>query len=265
MIEPKEYIIKDNIKPNKLLLNGFKDHGDYYFTRKALYGNYVSLSLYVDKEDYSLGIKVQDNEGIPYVPFYNPDQRHNNLVYLEVIRNYTNFMDSLVTKGILDRVDEEKIKMNKDGKIIKIMYHTDIEKLKMTDNGDWCDLRVSEDTFIPQNEYKLVPLGVSMKLPERYEAHIVPRSSTFKNFGIIQTNSIGIIDNSYSGSNDVWKFPALCIEGKDTVNGKRGTLLHKNDRICQFRIMKKQKQLCFEEVDKLDDKDRGGFGSTGKN
>lgn len=149
---------------------------------------------------------------------------------------------------------------------IKIKYHVDIDKLcNVEGKSDWIDLRVAEDTFIPLKEFKLVSLGVSMKLPDGYEAHIVPRSSTFKNYGLIQTNHQGVIDNSYSGDNDIWKFPAYCVVAKDTVNGKKGTLLHKNDRICQFRIFKKQPNIVFNEIEKLDSKDRGGFGSTGKN
>lgn len=153
-------------------------------------------------------------------------------------------------------------------KQIKIKYHSDIEKLEKIAVGDWMDLRAAEDVFIPQGESMLISLGVSMKLPEGYEAHIVPRSSTFKTWGIIQTNSMGVIDNSYSGTNDVWKFPALCLHAKSIGNVascgvKFGTWVHKNDRICQFRIVKKQPEISFEEVEFLDETDRGGFGSTG--
>ena len=95
-----------------------------------------------------------------------------------------------------------------------------------------------------------------MELPEGYEAHIVPRSSTFKNFGIIQTNHYGIIDESYCGDNDQWCFPAFAL---------RDTIIHKNDRICQFRIVKKQPPVEFEVVEHLGKTDRGGFGSTGIN
>ena len=139
---------------------------------------------------------------------------------------------------------------------IKIKYFTDIEPLKMIDGGDWCDLRAAEDVELKKGEFKLISLGVVMKLPEGYEAHIVPRSSTFKNFGVIQTNHCGIVDNSYCGSNDIWRFPAYAV---------RDTVIHKNDRICQFRIMKKQPTLSFETVERLEAADRGGFGSTGVN
>lgn len=138
---------------------------------------------------------------------------------------------------------------------IKIKYHaSDIEKIKKVGKGDWLDLRSAETIALKEGETALISLGVSMKLPDGYEAHIVPRSSTFKNFGIIQTNSVGIIDNSYSGTNDIWKFPARAM---------RDTIINKNDRICQFRIVKKMPSVVFDEVDTLDNTDRGGFGSTG--
>lgn len=141
-------------------------------------------------------------------------------------------------------------------KKIDIKYHTDIDEIESIDKGDWIDLRSAEDLELKQGEYKLISLGVSMKLPEGYEAHIVPRSSTFKNFGIIQSNGVGIIDNSYSGTNDIWKFPAIAM---------RDTIIHKNDRICQFRIVKRQPLVMFNKRDSLDAINRGGIGSTGIN
>ena len=137
---------------------------------------------------------------------------------------------------------------------IKIKYFDNIDKIKKIKDGDWIDLRASETVTLKKDEFKLIPLGIGMKLPEGYEAHIVPRSSTFKNFGIIQTNSFGIIDNSYSGNDDQWFFPAYAL---------RDTMVNKNDRICQFRIEKKQPDFDLEIVEKLDDSNRGGFGSTG--
>lgn len=142
-------------------------------------------------------------------------------------------------------------------KEIKIKYHSkDIEKLTYIDGkSDWIDLRAAEDVTLKAGEFKLINLGVSMKLPEGYEAHIVPRSSTFKNFGIIQTNHQAVIDNSYCGDNDIWRYPAYAL--KDTE-------IHVNDRICQFRIVENQPRIQFEEVEFLDGQDRGGIGSTGK-
>lgn len=143
-------------------------------------------------------------------------------------------------------------------KNIEIKYHDDeLVKLNYIDGkSDWIDLRSAEDVVLKKGEFKLISLGVSMKLPKGYEAHIVPRSSTFKNFGIIQVNSVGIVDYSYSGDKDIWKYPVLAT---------RDTEIHKNDRICQFRIVENQPMVIFNEVIKLDDTNRGGFGSTGIN
>lgn len=143
-------------------------------------------------------------------------------------------------------------------KEIKIVYHDkNMPKLTFVNGkSDWIDLRASKDYSLIKGEFALIDLGVSMKLPEGYEAHIVPRSSTYKNYKIIQTNSTGIVDNSYSGTNDVWKMPVLATED---------THINKYDRICQFRIMKKMEEINFIETDNLDNNNRGGFGSTGKN
>lgn len=139
---------------------------------------------------------------------------------------------------------------------IKIKYHTDIEPLQQKDGSDWIDLRAAEEVKLSPNQFKLIPLGVSMKLPEGYEAHIVPRSSAFKTWGIIQTNHMGVIDESYCGDNDQWMMPVFAT---------RAVIIHKNDRICQFRIIKKQPKIEFQIVDSLGEEDRGGFGSTGTN
>lgn len=140
---------------------------------------------------------------------------------------------------------------------IDIIYHNpNMPKLEKIDKGDWIDLRASVGGSFKSGDFALIDLGVSMRLPDGYEAHIAPRSSTFKNWGIIQTNSIGVVDNSYSGTNDVWKMP--CFFTRDTV-------IEPNDRICQFRIVKKMEPVSFTEVTKLNSTDRGGFGSTGNN
>lgn len=141
---------------------------------------------------------------------------------------------------------------------IKIKYFTDIEPVEYIggeNKSNWIDLRCAEDIDLKAGEFKLIPLGVGMILPEGYEANIVPRSSTFKNYGIIQTNHYGVIDNSYSGDNDQWRFPAYAT---------RDVHISKNDRICQFRINKIQPTIEFETVEHLNDTDRGGFGSSGK-
>ena len=140
---------------------------------------------------------------------------------------------------------------------LQIKYFTDkIDKLTYIDGkSDWIDLRASEDVDMKAGEWKLIPLGVAIKLPEGYEAHVVPRSSTFKNYGLIQTNHMGVIDCSYCGDNDQWFVPMYAM---------RDTHIGLNERICQFRIMKNQPALRFEEVEHLSEADRGGFGSTGK-
>ena len=141
---------------------------------------------------------------------------------------------------------------------IKIKYFTDkIDKLcYIAGNSDWIDLRVAEDVVMKKGEFRLIRLGVAMELPQGYEAHVVPRSSTYKNFGLIQTNHMGVIDESYKGDADEWKWPALAM---------RDTEVHIGDRLCQFRIMKHQPQINFLEVDSLENEDRGGFGTSGTN
>ena len=142
-------------------------------------------------------------------------------------------------------------------KTIKIKYFTDkIEKLAYIGcKSDCVDLRSSEDVTLKKCEFKLIPLGIAMELPKGYEAHVVPRSSTYKNFGVIQTNHMGVIDETYCGDNDQWFMPVIAM---------RDTEIHVNDRICQFRIMEHQPELIFEETEVLGHADRGGHGSTGK-
>lgn len=142
-------------------------------------------------------------------------------------------------------------------KIISIMSHNpDLILPEQTSIGDWIDLRSAEDVELKTGEFKLIDLGISMKLPPGYEANVVPRSSTFKKWGILQTNSYGVIDSTYCGPNDVWKFPAYAT---------RDTVIHMNDRICQFRINPVMERVEFYVVESLDGEDRGGFGSTGTN
>ncbi|MBQ7557598.1 MAG: dUTP diphosphatase [Lachnospiraceae bacterium] len=139
---------------------------------------------------------------------------------------------------------------------IRIKYLSDkIDRIRVPDEkSDWIDLRAAQDVTMSAGEYRLIPLGIAMELPEGYEAHVAPRSSTFKNFGIIQPNSPGVIDRSYCGDNDEWCVPAFAL---------RDTEIKANDRICQFRIVKNQPRIEFEEVETLGNPDRTGFGSTG--
>ena len=156
-----------------------------------------------------------------------------------------------LTLMLLELKDRRENSMEK----IKIKYFDkNIDKIKKINKGDWVDLRSAETIHLKKGEFHLIPLGVGMKLPEGYEANIVPRSSTYKNFKILQTNCFAVIDNSYSGDSDEWKLPVIAMED---------TLINKNDRICQFRINKIQPEIEFEEVEHLDEVSRGSFGSTG--
>ena len=138
-----------------------------------------------------------------------------------------------------------------------ILYHDkELKKIEKLEQGDWIDLRAAEHVELKAGQYKLISLGISVQIPEGYEMHIAPRSSTFKNFGIIQANSVGVIDESFNGPGDVLHFPAIAL---------RDSIINKNDRICQFRLMPKQEKLIFAEVTRLDNDNRGGFGHTGVN
>ena len=144
---------------------------------------------------------------------------------------------------------------------IRIKYFEGATKLKKITKGNWIDVYAREDIVIPVGEMRLVPLGFALELPKGYEGHLAPRSSTFKNWGIIQTNSVGVIDDTYIGDNDEWKFPAYCVKAKDGIS----TLIKAGDKIAQFRIMEVMPEFELEEVDSFGNEDRGGFGSTGKN
>ena len=140
---------------------------------------------------------------------------------------------------------------------IKIKYLSDkIDKLEYIEGkSDWIDLRAAEDVELKAHEFRLIPLGVAMELPPGYEAHVVPRSSNFINYGIIQTNHMGVVDSSYCGDDDQWHVPIYAL---------RDTRIALNDRICQFRIVENQPRISFQTVEQLGAKNRGGFGSTGK-
>lgn len=138
---------------------------------------------------------------------------------------------------------------------IKIKYHSaDMPRIEKIIQGDWIDLRAAEDIELKAGEFKLIPLGVSIELPSGYEALLAPRSSTFKKHGIIQTNSVGVVDESYCGDNDQWFMP---------VYATRDVKIEKFTRLCQFRIIEHQPKLNIIEVSSLNNSDRGGHGSTG--
>lgn len=140
---------------------------------------------------------------------------------------------------------------------IKVKYFTDkIDHLEKIDGGDWIDLRVAEDVKMAAGEFRLLHLGVAMELPKGYEAIVAPRSSTYKTWGIVLANSVGVIDGAYCGDQDEWRFPAIALVD---------TEIPCNTRICQFRIQRKQPNMNFITVDHLENPDRGGIGSTGTN
>ena len=170
-------------------------------------------------------------------------KHENNGICEKGIKTMCEFCDSLVPEAV------------RMGKEIKIKYFNDVQEIEALEIGDWIDLRAAESVDIKAGEYKLIRLGVAMELPEGYEALVAPRSSTFKNYGILLANSLGIIDESYKGDNDEWKFLAYAT---------RDTHVEKNDRICQFRIIEHQPKIKLTKVESLGNADRGGIGSTGK-
>ncbi len=151
--------------------------------------------------------------------------------------------------------------------IIRIKYFDKATKLKKITKGNWIDVYANKDVFVKCGARKMVPLGFALELPEGWEGHLAPRSSTFKTWGIIQTNSVGVVDDTYIGDNDQWHMPVYCLQGKDieSENGEevKGTWIRKGDKIGQFRIMEVMPEIEFEEVESFGNKDRGGFGTTG--
>lgn len=150
---------------------------------------------------------------------------------------------------------------------IRIKYFEGATKLKKIEKGNWIDLYSNQDIFIKLGENEMIPLGFALELPKGWEGHVAPRSSTFKTWGLIQTNSIGIVDDTYIGDNDQWHMPVYCLQPRNVeiIDGckQEGTWVKKGDKIGQFRIMEVMPQLEFEEVDCLGNGNRGGFGTTG--
>ena len=227
---------------DKVKLKKYDDLKSMY--QSDAYGNIYINGVWIDdgmKDIFGTSVNIEDiGAGIYYT-------KDNWMINDDMIEPYSDMT-------IEDYIPFIDFPMSK---VIQIKYLSDkIDKLTyIGGKSDWIDLRASEEINLKAGEFTLIPLGVAMKLPNGYEAHIVPRSSTFKNFGIIQTNHMGVIDESYCGDNDEWKLPVYAV---------RDTCIHINDRICQFRIMEHQPRIDFEEVEHLGD-DRGGFGSTGIN
>jgi dUTP pyrophosphatase len=164
-------------------------------------------------------------------------------------------VDTTANGAVITTETINRKRRRKTMEIIKIKYLRDIEKVNRIACGDWIDLRAAEDVTMKAGEYKMIPLGIAMELPVGYEALVAPRSSTFRKYGVLLANSIGIIDESYKGDNDEWNFRAYA---------ERDTFIPKNERICQFRIIEHQPSLSIVEVDTLGNPDRGGIGSTGR-
>ena len=146
---------------------------------------------------------------------------------------------------------------------IRIKYLEGATKMTKIAKGNWIDVFAYKDTFIPQGERAMINLGFALELPSGYEGHLAPRSSTFKTWGLIHTNSVGVIDDTYIGDNDIYHMPVYCLQAKDEYEDVIGTWIRKGDKIGQFRIMEVQPEFEFEEVDSFGNADRGGFGTTG--
>ena len=150
---------------------------------------------------------------------------------------------------------------------MKIKYFEGASKLQKISKGNWIDVYANKDMFVPLNERAMIPLGFALELPQGWEGHLAPRSSTFKTWGIIQTNSVGVVDDTYIGDNDQWHMPIYCLQPKsvEVIDGmeQKGTWIRKGDKVGQFRIMEVMPEIEFEEVESFGNADRGGFGSTG--
>ena len=155
---------------------------------------------------------------------------------------------------------------------LRVKYLDGAKKMEKITKGNWIDVYAYEDTFVPVDQRKMINLGFALELPQGWEGHLAPRSSTFKTWGIIQTNSVGVVDDTYIGDNDIWHMPVYCLQGKDKreisndnyeYNIEEGTWIHKGDKIGQFRIMEVMPEIEFEEVESFGNADRGGFGTTG--
>ena len=146
---------------------------------------------------------------------------------------------------------------------IRIKYFDGATKLQKISKGNWIDVYSNKDIFVPINERAMIPLGFALELPQGWEGHLAPRSSTFKTWGIIQTNSVGVVDDTYIGDNDQWHMPVYCLQSNCYSLDVSGTWIYKGDKIGQFRIMEVMPEITFEEVESFGNDDRGGFGTTG--
>ena len=154
---------------------------------------------------------------------------------------------------------------------LRVKYFEGATKMNKITKGNWIDVFANADVFVPLGERAMIPLGFALELPQGWEGHLAPRSSTFKTWGIIQTNSVGVVDDTYIGDNDQWHMPVYCLTANckvneneiPTVDDRLGVWIRKGDKIGQFRIMEVMPDFEFEEVESFGNADRGGFGTTG--
>lgn len=254
-VSDRRKLIKKGFKPYTYDLDENYDYSYCFSVYETQGVPIIYCKLNVDSEGY-VNIFVHTERGEIYKPFYGTKYGNYDPIIEKINKKIlAEFRKLGIEKKENSDEDERKKEKNMNpNEAIHVKYFADITPIRKHKNGDWIDLRAAENIEMKRHTYKLIPLGVAMKLPKGYEAHVVPRSSTFKNFGIIQTNHCGIIDESYQGNNDQWFFPAFAM---------RDTVIHKDDRICQFRIVKKQPEITFIPVTELSSPDRGGHGSTG--
>ena len=165
---------------------------------------------------------------------------------------------------LIEKGEDEKMKM-------RIKYFDGATKMEKIAKGNWIDVYSNADIFVPVGERAMIPLGFALELPQGWEGHLAPRSSTFKSWGIIQTNHVGVVDDTYIGDNDQWHMPVYCLTANckvneneiPTVDGRQGVWIRKGDKIGQFRIMEVMPEIEFDEVESFGNADRGGFGTTG--
>ena len=212
------------------------------------------------KKGYTLNdgeMYIEADEEYFVTPMYDYcNAEHKITVSEEINQNFT-LGGFHFTPGMCEEIKEDN-KMK-----IRIKYFEGATKLKKIDKGNWIDVYARKDVFVPQNERAMIPLGFALELPKGWEGHLAPRSSTFKTWGIIQTNSVGVVDDTYIGDGDEWHMPVYCLDPKDFHDEIWGTFIRKGDKIAQFRIMEVQPEFDLIEVDHLDNEDRKGFGSTG--
>ena len=182
--------------------------------------------------------------------------------------------DEIVGHSILcdDLINPMVISAETVNPSIPIRYLDGAKELVINPKGNCIDVYAYEDMFIPYMSYAMINLGFAMQLPKGKIAKLYPRSSTFKTWGLIQTNHTGIIDESYCGNDDIWHLPVQCTMPKQVekvmINGHKvtvaGTWVKKDDKIAQFEIVDAMEMPTFKKVEDLGNYNRGGFGSTGE-